>query len=474
MTAAHSDSVALPDSTTPAATRPESKARLALRTRLAFGMGDFGLNLYWQATTLYLLYYYTDVVGLSPVTAGWIFSGAVLWDALCDPVVGYVANRTRTRWGRYRPYLLYGCVPLAVSFVAMFVPAGMAGGIGLTAFVLGTHVLFRTAYTVLSMPYDSLMATLTDDSRERGSLAAYRMICASTAGVVVALSMLKLVHVFGPTDERHGFLVVAIVYAAASLPVLLFTFCCTAERIGADAHPISVREAFAAVSRNRAFLLICGMSIALFAASTVMSKMLPYLLKYVLHREDLIGTALGVVALQAFVAIPFWAWIMRRTSKRRVALLGCGFTIAGNAMLGALGLQGIGVPSFLVALGVIGFGTAATSLSLWAMIPDTVEYGQWRTGVRGEGTLFGVVAFVRKAALAIAVAGIGHVLGAIGFVANQPQSKAAIDGMWALQWQGPAVLLGIAALFAYCYPVSPDLHGKIVRDLHARRTHPSA
>ena len=199
MTAANLDAVGSQTASAPSALIQEQDGRLPLRTEIGFGIGDFAFNLYWQATTMYLLYYYTDVVGLSPATAGWIFGGAMLWDALCDPVAGYIANRTRTRWGRYRPYLLFGCVPLAASFVAMFFPTG-AMGTGLLAFVMGTHMLFRTTYTVLSMPYNALMATLTNDSRERGSLAAYRMVCASTAGLVVSLSTLKLVHIFGPAD----------------------------------------------------------------------------------------------------------------------------------------------------------------------------------------------------------------------------------------------------------------------------------
>ncbi|RWA52525.1 hypothetical protein AU476_17365 [Cupriavidus sp. UYMSc13B] len=449
----------------PAAAR-DGGARLPLRTKFGFGVGDFAFNLYWQATTLYLLYYYTDVVGLSPVAAGWIFGGAMLWDALCDPVAGYIANRTRSRWGRYRPYLLFGCVPLALSFVAMFIPTATRGA-SLLAFVLSTHVVFRTTYTVLSMPYNSLMATLTDDSQERGSLAAYRMICASSAGMLVALSTLKLVHVFGQADQRLGFLLVMGLYAAVSLPVFLFTFFSTEERIQPPVHSITVREALAVVVRNRAFLLVCGMTVAMAAAGTFLSKTLPYVLKYGLHREDLIGPALGTVAVQVFIAIPFWAWVMRRTSKRLVALSGGCIGMLGYAALGGTGASGIGV--FFCLLGLIGFASAAWLLATWAMVPDTVEFGEWRTGVRGEGTIFGVFSFAHKGALAIAVGGVGHLLGAVGFIANQPQSQAATDGIWAMLWLGPMALLGIGVLLAFFYPISPGAHQRMLGDLRQRR-----
>jgi len=440
---------------------------LSLRQKIGFGIGDFAFNLYWQATTLYLLYYYTDVQGLSPVTAGWVFGGAMLWDAVCDPIAGYIANRTRTRWGRYRPYLLFGCIPLALSFTAMFIPNDLQGA-SLLAFVIATHTLFRTIYTVLSMPYNSLMAMLTDDSRERGSLAAYRMISATTAGVVVALATLKLVHVFGGADAKKGFLLVTLLYATLSVPVFLLTFLSTKERAVPDTHSLTLREAVMVVTRNRAFMLVFGITIAQMASTTFLSKTLPYVFKYGVDREDLIGTALGLIALQAFIAIPFWAWVMRRTSKRTVSLAGACIAILSFCLLGAMGMPS--VAALLTLLAFVGFANAAASLSLWAMIPDTVEYGEWATGVRGEGVIFGVVSFAHKAALAVAVGAVGHLLDAIGFVANHVQGQRTIEGLWSMLWKGPLLFSAVAAVLAFLYPISAEVHERIVTSLRQRRS----
>jgi GPH family glycoside/pentoside/hexuronide:cation symporter len=127
------------------------------------------------------LLYYTDVLGLAPATAGWIFAAALAWDAVTDPVMGYIASRTRTRWGRYRPYLLFGAVPLAASWALIFLPTGFTGT-ALTLFALAAHMLFRTCYTVVSMPYVSLSAVMTSDSHERGVLAGFRMVAATGGG----------------------------------------------------------------------------------------------------------------------------------------------------------------------------------------------------------------------------------------------------------------------------------------------------
>ncbi|RQR38169.1 hypothetical protein DIE23_04475 [Burkholderia sp. Bp9143] len=445
----------------------EASVRLPFVRKIGFGIGDFAFNLYWQSTTLYLLYYYTDVVGLSPGIAGAIFGGAMLWDAVFDPVMGYVANRTRTRWGRYRPYLLFGCVPLAVSFVSMFVPNRLEG-VAQLAFVVSTHVLFRTTYTVLSMPYNALMATLTVDSRERGSLAAYRMVCAATAGVLVALSTLRLVQVLGGGDAKTGFLFVNLAYATVAVCVFVATFLSTKEAVVPDRHGVSIREAFLVIVGNRAFVIVFGFAILHMTSSTLLSKTLPYVLKYGMHREDLIGWALGAVALQVFVSIPFWAWVMRRTSKRRVALIGACITAVCYGLLGAAGLPGLG--ALLAILVAIGFGNAAMLLAQWAMIPDTVEYGEWRTGIRGEGVIFGVVALAQKAALALAVGAVGQILEAIGFVANRVQSPRTLDGLWAMLWKGPLVFTAMAIGLVLLYPVSSDVHARILGILRLRRS----
>lgn len=454
----------------PGISRPGDEAgsgRLPFVRKIGFGVGDFAFNLYWQSTTLYLLYYYTDVVGLSPGIAGAIFGGAMLWDAVFDPVMGFIANHTRTRWGRYRPYLLFGCVPLAVSFVSMFVPNELRG-VAQLAFVVSTHALFRTTYTVLSMPYNSLMATLTVDSRERGSLAAYRMLFAATAGVLVALSTLRLVQVFGGGDAKTGFLLVNLLYAAVAVCVFLVTFLATEEAVAPDRHGVTIREAFLVIVKNRAFVIVFGFAILQMTSSTVVSKTLPYVLKYGMHREDLIGWALGAIAIQVFVSIPFWAWVMRRTSKRRVALIGACVTAGCYSVLGATGLPGLGVLlAFLVA---IGFGNAAMLLAQWAMIPDTVEYGEWRTGIRGEGVIFGVVALAQKAALALAVGAVGQILEAIGFVANQAQTPRTLDGLWATLWKGPLIFTAMAIVLALLYPVSSDVHERILGILRRRRS----
>ena len=185
--------------------------RLPVTRKLGYGLGDFGFGLYFLTASQFLLFYYTDVLMLAPATAGWVFASAVVWDAVIDPVMGALANRTRTRWGRYRPYQLFAAIPVALAWALIFVPTGLTGW-RLIAFALGAHVLFRTVYAVASMPYLALSAAMTEDSGERSSLAAYRLVFQAFAGGLVAFSTLPLAARLG--DGQAGFFYVALIYGA--------------------------------------------------------------------------------------------------------------------------------------------------------------------------------------------------------------------------------------------------------------------
>jgi glycoside/pentoside/hexuronide:cation symporter, GPH family len=303
--------------------------RLPIAQRLGYGIGDFGFNLFFTTASLYLLFYYTDVLGLSPATAGWVFAVALIWDALFDPVMGYIANRTRTRWGRYRPYLLFGGVPLAISWALMFLPVGFTGG-ALVMFATATHILFRTLYGVVGMPYLALSATMTRDSHERGILASIRMVAATSCGLFAAFFTLKMVALLG--GGSIGFFWTAALYGALASLVFLVVFLTSVETVADRAEPSpTFGEMLRSLRGNRAFWIVCAAMLASAFGGTLLSKTLPYYFKYALHRPDLIG--LGLTALTAAIALsmPVWMFVMKRSSKRTMWLAGA--ALRSSAML---------------------------------------------------------------------------------------------------------------------------------------------
>lgn len=438
--------------------------RVPLLRKLGYGAGDFGFSLFFLTASLYLLYYYTDVLGLSPATAGWVFGGALVWDALFDPVMGGIASRTRSRWGRYRPWLLWAAVPLAVSWTLVFLPLGLKGA-PLIVLTASTHVLFRTLYAVAYMPYLSLSAAMTRDSAERSSLAAFRMVGQSAAGMIAAFTTLKLVDALG--SGRIGFFNVALFYGVFAIGLILLVFL-TAREVD-DGGPRVAKPGYAAmfsaVRKNPPFWIICAALLIGYIANVFFNKSIPYYVKYAMHQPALIGPSLGVFAMTLTFTIPLWTFVMKRVGKREVFLTGV--LIAVTAYV-ALWFAPGGKAVWLSLLVLLGVGNGAIYLSTWAMLPDTVEYGEWRTGVRAEGAIFGFVSLAQKTSLGFAAAVLGEVLSAIGYHANAVQTDATIAGLRFVMLGLPALFAAGAGVIVWFYPITAGSHAQLVIDLCER------
>lgn len=438
--------------------------RLPLATRLGYGCGDFGFNLFFTTASLYLLFYYTDVLGLSPAAAGWVFAAALIWDALFDPYMGYLADRTRTRWGKYRPYLLFGGLPLALSWALMFLPVPLEGT-ALLLFAIATHMLFRTLYAVVGMPYLALSAKLTADAQERGVLASIRMVSATLCGLFVAFSTLKLVGAFG--GGREGFFWTACLYGLLASIVFAIVFATAREKAPApdEPHP-TITEMVTMLRRNRAFWIVSAAMLAGAFGGTMFSKTLPYYAKYVLGNEGLIALSLTVLTGAVSLSMPLWTVVMRRTSKRVMWMAG---GLLNSACFATLLLLPVNTAAFLWLIALIGLGTGATYLGFWSMMPDTVEYGQFRTGIRSEGAVFGMVSLIQKGALGLAAALLGELLSLVGYRANQAQSQDTLAALrWIMLGGGGAMALVAASIIAF-YPIDARLHGRL-RKVIARRS----
>ena len=473
---ATSDSVLLPKES--AGTR---RLPLAWRNRLGYGAGDFGCNLYWQTISLFLYFYYTDTLGIAPGLAGLSFAIASTYDAFADPIMGSIIDRSRWKRGRYRPFMLFGAVPLAISFAAMFyVPP--ASGTALVIYVTLSHILMRTLYTVVNLPYLAMSASITSDSAERAALAGVRMMFAAAAGMLIALLLPKAVAALTGEVAQPYFVVAILIGLLATLMIVLCVRSTheTPHHAPAKASDPAQQGSSAIADTARDFAQfwrtlrangplarVIGAIVVAAVALTMFSKCLLYWFKYGLHRPDMVSVGLTLAVVTLVLLAPFWVWVAQRYSKRSAWMAG-----SAIAAVGYLGFWLNNDPAMAMQLAwitLIGVGTASFAVNYWAMLPDTVEFNEWKFGERNEAKIAGFAAFAHKSALAVNAVLLGHILELTGYVANQPLSESTLVGIKATMSLIPLAGVLISVVLLWKYPITPAFHRRMVNEIAARR-----
>ena len=439
--------------------------RLTLKTRIGYGIGDIAICLYWSGVGLYLLYFYTDVVGISGSLAGLIYFIGMAWDAATDPFMGYMAERTRTKWGVYRPYLLFGNIPLALSFVLLFWVPPLEGS-SLFFFLLFANLLHRTCFTLVSVPFSSLTPRITSDSQERTNLTGFRMLGAQTGTNLMALLAFPIIFWVGGEDESMGFIVLASIAGITAILIHSITFITVQEpdndqgieRVGG-----SLADAARAIGKNKPFWLVFSATLIVGITTIFFGNNLIYYTKYALDLHEHQGTILFTSGIVAFLSIPIWWIISNRLGKKITWLISSTITLSSLILFYFYDIKTLNELLFLVAF--IGFGSGAGGILFWSMLPDTIEYGEVHTGVRSESSLYGFMTFAQKGSIAIAVLILGWVLDAIGYQANQAMSLTTIDNMKIIMTLIPILGISCSLIIIYFYPIDSKMHKDLLRQL---------
>ena len=443
--------------------------KLTLKTRIGYGIGDIAICLYWSGVGLYLLYFYTDVVGISPSLAGLIYGIGMLWDAVTDPFMGYLAERTRTKWGVYRPYLLFGNVPLALSFVLLFWVPPFEGAM-LFSFLLLTNLLHRTCFTIVSVPFSSLTPRITSDSQERTNLTGFRMLGAQTGTNLMALLAFPIIFWVGGEDESSGFLVLGAIAGITALVIHAVTFMTVKEPendLGIERVGGSLAEAAQAVAKNGPFWLVFSATLIVGITTIFFGNNLIYYTKYALNLHEYQGTILFTSGIIAFLSIPIWWVISNRIGKKLTWLISSSITLIALVSFYLYPISQLN--ELLVLVGFIGFGSGAGGILFWSMLPDTIEYGEVHTGVRSESSLYGFMTFAQKGSIAFAIIILGLVLDAIGFQANEIQTESTIADMKAIMTLIPIVGIASSLVIIYFYPIDAKMHKELLKQLKEER-----
>lgn len=443
--------------------------KLSLWTKLAYGAADFGFAFTDSAVAVLFAIFLTDIVGLAAAQAALAVFIGKSWDYINDPLIGYFTDRTRSRWGRRRPYLLFGMLPFGLAFLMMWWIPPITASWGLVAYYAFAYFFFDTTVTFVTMPYFALTPELTQDYDERTSLTSYRMFFSLVGGLVAFVVPLAIIGETIPSNADRALMMGLIFGLASALPLLLTFFATRERREYVTQKQPGLRESLRAVRRNRPFVFAMGIFLFTWTAMSIIENQLFYFLEYRMGLEEEAPLVAAAVFVTAILVLPLWVWLSKRTDKRRSYIFGMLF-LSGVMVTLVFIDPSLGLPVVLGLAALAGVGVSAVHVLPWAMIPDAVEVDELETGARHEGMFYALVTLFRKVASSIAIPLALLLLDRSGFVSNLDQQPAS--ALWAIRLligPIPSIFLLAGILFAFYYPLSREVHSDTREQIAARQ-----
>jgi GPH family glycoside/pentoside/hexuronide:cation symporter len=456
--------------------------KLPLREKIGYGFGDLASVLFWQTIMVYLLFFYTDVFGLTAKAAGWMFFVSRISDAIFDVVIGMTADRTKSRWGKFRPYILWGAVPLAVSAVLAFSTPNFADT-GKLIYAYITFISFMFLYSTVNIPYTALLGVISGDPVERADAATSKFIGAFTAGIIVSATALPLAKYFGEGNDAKGWHLTMMIYAVAAVVFLLVTFLSTNERVQPIAkEKTNVGRDLEDIIQNAPWISLFIVTILFILFVCIRMNVTTHYFKYYVGEQEvsLFGTThkygfevlasafntVGqVLSLIGVALVPFFARFLGR-KKAAIVLFVTALVCTGSFYF--FKPENLMLIFIFQAIGSLAGGPI--SALLWIMYADTADYSEWKTGRRATGLVFSASIMSNKLGWAFGSMIAAFILDKTGFVANVVQNINVLNGLKEMMSVIP-VAVGVVALviLMFFYKLDEGTMAKIKAELDERR-----
>lgn len=453
--------------------RPDTDAEPAPLRPVQFwgyAAGDAANNLAFSMSSSFLLLYYTDVAGISAAAVATLFLVVRIFDAFADIFAGRVVDRTMTRWGKFRPFFLFGAVPVLGLSVAVFsVPSGMSDTATLVYAYL-TYAALGLAYSLVNIPYGSLASAMTQRPEERAKLASFRMIGTATTIIMLAFVVAPQIEDSSadPAQFQRSLTITTLIFLVVGVGLYWFLFKTARETVYREVDHVSMRQSFETLRRNRPLILLCGASLLFLLAMFSLQSVQAF------YARDVLGNANFLIILTILSAGAIFA--IAPVIPKMVTIWGKKKSFIFFGIVGIVGSVGITVspPSIpvlaIISFGIMGISIAGVNTLMWALEADTVEYGEWRTGVRTEGITYALFSFTRKLGQAVGGAVAGYVIAAGGYSGEAvEQSESAL---WSIRLAAgliPAGFIVLAILVILAYPLTEKFFKEMVADTKARR-----
>lgn len=431
-----------------------------------YSIGDLGINLNFQLIGFFLAYFYTDVFGISPAHVAGLFLAARIWDAVNDPIMGYIADHTRTRWGRFRPYVFFGAIPLNLILLACFFVPDISPSMKVV-YAYVTYILHGMVFTAVGLPYSSISAVMTQDQQERAWISTLRMFFA----VIIAMSVVSIgtrPFLKNFETEAEGFFALAVCYAIASSALLIYAGLKSKERLAPPTEKYHLKDIIPIILKNESLLIL---SLAMFLNTciwVIANSVSLYYFKYILGNADLQSLFFQWMLPANVLGVILTPLLTGKYGKRNIFIFGSAVVVIAN-----LTRHFVAGDSFMLFTGISMVASTTMmfcSICQWGMVPDTVEYGQWKSGIRSEGIPFAFFSFTFKAGMALGGSFAAIVLSFSGYVANTELTESAQTAIVWLFNIVPAVFSLACMVALLFYRLDGEKFSQVLADLEARES----
>jgi glycoside/pentoside/hexuronide:cation symporter, GPH family len=442
--------------------------RLSIKEKVGYGIGDAAANFIFQTMIIFQLAFYTDTFGITAAAAGTLFLVVRVFDAAFDPLMGVIADRTNTRWGKFRPWILWTAVPFGVmGFLAFTTPDLSPSGKLVYAYV--TYILLMMVYSANNLPYSALSGVMTGDAVERTTLSSYRMVFAMASQLVIQGLALPMVHRFGQGNDALGYKITMGIFSSLAVVFFFITFATTRERVRPDpSQKSSIRQDFADLLTNGPWKAMFALTVILFITLALRGGVMLYFFKYYVQRDDLFGWFNVIGTGATIIGVVLSKPVAERIGKRRLFVLGLAGTVVFTAAF--ILLPPGNLPLIITTEAIRQFAYGFTIPLLWAMMADVADFSEWKNRRRATAVIFSAIIFGLKAGLGIGGAIGGYLLDGYGYVPNVAQTERALTGIRLTASIYPAIAFGLCALCLYFYRIDKSLELEMSRELTERRS----
>ena len=442
----------------------QQEGRLPFRKKLGYSVSETANNFHAHIDMFFLLYFLTDIFGMAGGAVATLLLVVRLFDAVNDPIMGYISDHTRTRWGSFRPYLLFMPLPFAIVKVMQYFTPGFSDG-GKTIYIYIVYIVYSIIMTSIFVPYTAMLPSLTKNFKERSGIASMKTVVGMLGTLLVAVLFRPIANLF--PDEKTGFPIAVLIFVTIATIFYWITFVSTkGKKSEVTKEKYSIKSIYKVLLGNKQLLILCISNVFSMMINVIMAQTLVYYFKYNVGNEALYPIVMMVVMLSLAGGSAVVPLVAAKLGKRNTFMLGNLISILGGILIFLI--PSTNVMLFMIFCGVLALGVAPTFVLVYSMAADCVEYGQWKHNIRAEGLTFSLLGFSTKLSSALGGAIGGLILAITGYVPNVLQTQTALFGIKSQLSLVPVVLAIISIILIRFYKIDDKLYNNIITDLEQK------